>query len=66
MNVSKFKAKMIERNIKSSELADCLSIDISTFYRRLQNSKFTIEEVKKLKQKLLMTEEEAIEIFFRD
>ena len=66
MNVSKLKAKIVEKNLRAVDIAKMLNVDISTYYRKLQGlAKFNIEEASMLKTKLGLSDEEASEIFFR-
>ena len=66
VNVSKLKAKIVEKNLRAVDIAKMLNVDISTYYRKLQGlAKFNIEEASMLKTKLGLSDEEASEIFFR-
>lgn len=63
-NVNKLKAKMIERGYNVETLAAAIGMNKSTLYRKLQKlAVFTIGEVKRIKEILGLTDQEAIEIF---
>lgn len=64
MNKAKLKAKMVERNISASELANVLSISPSTFYRKLNNGEcFTVGEASEISKNLNLSSDELTEIF---
>lgn len=65
MNIFKLKGKITEKGMNVEKLAEAIGIDRSGLYRRLNNfEKFTIGEVKHIKEVLELTNEEATEIFF--
>ena len=64
MNLRKLRAKLIEQGVNIVTLAEIIGIDRSTMYRKLNNfEKITIGEAKQIKEVLLLTDEEASEIF---
>lgn len=64
MNVNKLKGKIVSLGMNVETLADIIDSDRSTLYRKLNNfEKITIGEAKKIKEALLMSNEEAIDIF---
>ena len=66
MNINKLKGKVVERGWNIEKLADSIGTERSTLYRKLQrpDSKITIGEAAKMKDKLGLTNEEACAIFF--
>ena len=68
MNVKLLTKKIRDGKIKINDLAKKLSIDRSTFYRKLENDgeKFTIKDILILKDYLNLTNEEANSIFFNN
>jgi len=66
MNVPKLRGLMTEKQINVETLAELVSIDRSSMYRKLNNAdKITIGEAMRIKQALKMSDELAIEIFLR-
>lgn len=66
MDVLKFKAKMVEKGVSIENIARVINVNASTFYRKLSKENgdvFSIKEVKKIKEKLELSNQEAIEIF---
>jgi predicted transcriptional regulator len=64
MNVSKLRAKMVEKDMNVDGLAAIVGIDRSSMYRKLNNlEKITIGEAKKIKSALNLTDDEATIIF---
>lgn len=65
MNVEKLKEKIEMHGFNIVTFSDAVNIDRSTFYRRLSEhgNTFTIEEVKRMKVLLSLSDEEAITIF---
>ena len=64
MNVSKLKAKIVEREMNVESLAAAIGVDRSSLYRKLNNAeKITIGEASRMKVVLLMTDMEAHDIF---
>ena len=67
MNVSKLKAKIVEKDMSVKELAEYVGIDRSSLYRKLNNfDRITIGEAKKIKAALGLSDEEATIIFLRN
>lgn len=68
MNINKLKAKLVERGLNVSKLADMMEVDRSTLYRKMKNNgeTFTVKEVNTLVKLLDLTPSEAVEIFFGD
>ena len=68
MNVNKLRAKIIENGINITILAQRMGIDRSTLYRKI-NSKgetLTVKEANLIVEILKLTEEEAVDIFFKE
>lgn len=64
MNVNKLKGKIVENGMNIEMLAETIGIDRSSLYRKLNNAeKITIGEAAKIKTALLLSDEEAFEIF---
>lgn len=64
MNINKLKGKIVERGMKTEDLANEIGCDKSTLYRVYKEpEKMTIGMAKKIKAALDMTNQEAIEIF---
>lgn len=64
VNVSKLMLKILEAGFSVEEFAKELGINRATLYRKLADiEKFTIREVRKIKEILQLTNEEAILIF---
>lgn len=65
MKILKLRGKMVERGMNVETLASIMGIDRATLYRKLSDGeKFTIGDAKKIKAALMLTNEEANEIFF--
>lgn len=65
MKILKLRGKMVERAMNVEALAEIIGIDRATLYRKLASSeKITIGEAQKIKEALVLTDEEASEIFF--
>ena len=65
INTNKLKGLIVERCTTQQAVADSIGIDRSTFYRKMKKGgDFSIEEAKKMKQEIPLTDQEAIEIFF--
>ena len=45
MSDRRLKAKCVELNVTTDELAKALNISVSTYYRKLQKNTFTVKEV---------------------
>ena len=68
VNIRKLKAKMVEKDISIIQLANILSIDRSTVYRKLNKSgeNFTVKDVEKIAKALSLTYDDINNIFFTD
>lgn len=66
VNIRKLKAKLVEKDISIIELANILSIDKSTVYRKLNKSgdSFTVKDVEKIAKALSLTYDDINHIFF--
>lgn len=65
MDVNKLKGKIVEKGMNVEKLAELISVDRSSMYRKLNNfEKITIGEANKIKSVLDLTDEEANSIFF--
>ncbi|MDF2984934.1 MAG: phage repressor protein [Eubacterium sp.] len=63
MDTNKLNGKIVERETTKEAVADEIGIDRSTFYRRLKDGKLRIGDMHKICDALVLTKEEAIEIF---
>ena len=68
MNVQALKRKILDCGYNIVEFSDKVSIDRSTFYRRLEKdgNSFKIEEVLRIKDVLSLTDAEAYSIFLSE
>lgn len=68
MNVQALKRKILDCGYSIVEFSDKVSIDRSTFYRRLEKdgNSFTIEEALRIKDVLSLTDAEAYSIFLTE
>lgn len=66
VNVNKLKAKMVERGLNVSQVAEKIGIDRSSLYRKLNNEgeTLTVKEAKAIVKVLNITPSEAAQIFF--
>lgn len=65
VNKQKLKAIIVEKNLTQEWLANELSINRTTFSRKMStNGKFTVEEANEIVKALNLTKDEAIAIFF--
>lgn len=65
INVAKLKGLIVERGTTQQSVADSIGIDRSTFYRKMKKGgDFSVEEAKRIKEEVPLTDSEAIEIFF--
>lgn len=64
MNVNKLKAKCVERGINIDTLSKNVGIDRGTFYRKLNNDGFSVEDAVKISDNLELTNVEILTIFF--
>lgn len=67
MDIDAMRGAMRDKKKTPADLAAALSIDESTFYRKLNSNgdKFTVAQARKIAQVLEMTEADAAAIFFR-
>lgn len=64
-NKNKFKASVIEIGLTMSDIAEYLSVNPATLYRKMNGtSDFTLNEIQVLKKKLCLDMEKVKEIFF--
>lgn len=64
MDVLKLKGKIVANGMNIEKLAEAISVDRSSLYRKLNNAdKITIGEAMRMKEALKMTDAEACEIF---
>ncbi len=68
INVNLLKAKLVERGMNVSQLAEMIGIDRATIYRKLKDggSGLLISEVNAIIMALNLTIAEAVAIFFTD
>lgn len=64
MNTKKLKAKCIEKGMNIVDLSKCVGIKSSTFYKKLNNASFCVEEARAISQVLELKNEEILSIFF--
>lgn len=64
MNVRLLKAKCVERGLSFSKLSDEINLSRSAFYRRMKNNQLTCKNVKDIRSRLDLTEDEVVSIFF--
>lgn len=66
VNINKLKGKIVERELNVGKLAERIGMDRSTLYRKMSNhgEDFSIKEARLISEKLQLTEQEAMEIFF--
>ena len=66
VNVNLLKAKLVERGLNLTNLAEMIGIDRATMYRKLKNNGagLLIGEVNEIVKALKLTVKEATEIFF--
>ena len=64
IKVNKLKAKIIERDTSVEELSRKMNINKVTFYRKMVNNSFFVNEVDAIAKELNLTSEETMEIFF--
>lgn len=61
-----FKAKLVEANITTRDLADALGISYATYLRRMRNpGELTVLELDTIAKKLSLSDQEFINIFFK-
>lgn len=64
LDVQKLKGKIVEKGKSVESVSAELGINPATFYRKLKNNSFEINEANKLVDILSLTNDEAIAIFF--
>ncbi len=65
MNVLKLKGRMVEKGMTVKSLAEKISVDRATLYRKLNKSEsITVGEMQRIKDVLELSRTEASEIFF--
>lgn len=63
MNTQKLKALIVEHYKTQGEVAQEIGLDRSTFYRKMINHSFNVEEINAIVKAIPLTPEEAMEIF---
>lgn len=66
MNINKLKGKIVEKGLNVTKVAEKIGVNRSTFYRKMNDSSFTVKEVNKIVNELDLSAKEALEIFFTD
>lgn len=68
MNYKLLKDEIDKKGISYEEMAQCLSMSVSTFYRKLgeQTSPFSIKDADIIKKRLNLSRSKAAIIFFDD
>ena len=68
VNINKLRGKIIENGLSVKDLADKLSMDRSTLYRKMnsEGDTMTISDAKKISKILNLSLEEVNSIFFSD
>lgn len=66
INLKEFKKVLKQKNSSIDKIADELSVNRSTIYRKLQNNgeSFTIREINLIANNLNLTQEDILNIFF--
>ena len=64
MNVNKLKAKCVEKGTNISELSKKVGIACGTFYRKLNEDTFAVDEARKIAEELELSHEDVMDIFF--
>ncbi|MBR1740001.1 MAG: XRE family transcriptional regulator [Ruminococcus sp.] len=64
LDVNKLKGKIIEKGKNVEAVALDIGIDSSTFYRKMKNNSFEIEEADKIVKVLELSRDDAMSIFF--
>lgn len=65
MSERRLKAKCVELNVSSDELAKALNISVSTYYRKLSKNTFTVKEVSDIADYLNLSNDDVLHIFFK-
>ena len=68
VKVDRLKGLMVERHVTHEALSMALGVNRSTLSRKLKDggNKFTIREIKKMKNFIPLTNEEVIDIFLTE
>lgn len=61
---SELKAKLAQKEMNVETLATLIDRDKGTIYRKLNNGIFTTEEVERIKEVLMLSDEDVVSIFF--
>ena len=61
---SELKAKLVQKEMNVETLATLINRDKNTLYRKLNNGVFTTEEVERIKEVLMLSDEDVVSIFF--
>lgn len=64
MNERKLKAKCVEYDVSTDDLANGIGMSVATYYRKLANQSFTVTEIIKIANYLRLTPNDVINIFF--
>ena len=64
MKPSRLRGTLIARGVRLKDLADALGISVSTMYRKTAAGDFKVREALVIAEKLELSDQEAIEIFF--
>lgn len=64
MNVNKLKAKCIEKGINIETLSKNVDMNCSSFYRKMKDDSFSVEEARRIAANLELTQMEINDIFF--
>lgn len=64
MNLNKLKGKLREHNSNYNETADFLGLSVTAFSNKMNGkSKFYVDEIEKLSERLNLSDAEKIDIF---
>lgn len=64
LKINKLKAKIIEKETSIEELSKIISVNKSTFHRKMRKNSFFVNEVDAIAKALDLTTEEITDIFF--
>lgn len=64
MNIKKLQGVLAEKDFTKEQLADEIGVDKSTIYRKFKTQNFTLNEARKIKRVLHLSNELANVIFF--
>ena len=64
MNTNKLRGKIVENGYTIKSLSEALGYDRSTLYRKLNNDTLSIKDATAIVDKLGISSEDAVEIFF--